>query len=104
VAEAGAECAEADAPALAAKAARQQRRGCTTYPLYVPEGLVRCARLLRHSAPGEAAALVQVSRRWVREALQRVPPESRHSFVSQVAVNRMLLDVDEQAVYVQPLR
>jgi DNA-binding SARP family transcriptional activator/uncharacterized protein YerC len=100
-------CAEAEAPqwaAAAAESARLLRRGCTNALLYLPEGLVRCARLIRRRDPREAAALVHVAQRWVRHALQRLPPGAEEGFTRHVVVNRLLLDGDEQAVYLQPLR
>ena len=72
-------------------------------PLYLPEGLLRCARLLRAARPQEAAALVQVGRRWVHNALPQVPQAARESFVHRVPVNRVLLGADEQALYTAPL-
>jgi hypothetical protein len=104
VAEARAETQVCGSEELATQAARHLRRGYTRLTLYLPEGLVRCARLLRASDPREAAALVHVARRWVRNALGHVPQASRDSFVRNVAVNRLLLLEDEPAVYTGPLR
>jgi hypothetical protein len=78
--------------ALAMEAARSLRRGRTTAWVYLPDALVRCARLLRDSEPREAASLVHVATRWVYQALPHVPLQSRERFVSKVAVNRLLLD------------
>lgn len=100
-------CAEADAPqwaCAAAESARLLRRGCTNATLYLPEGLVRCARLIRRRDAREAKALVQVAQRWLHQALQRLPPGAEESFTRHVVVNRLLLDSDEQAVFGQPLR
>jgi DNA-binding SARP family transcriptional activator len=104
VAEARAEAGAQGVAELAVQAARYIRRGCAPVTLYVPEGLLRCARLILPADPREAAALVHVARRWVRDALQRVPPESRDSFMHDVAVNRLLLGEDEAAVLEEPLR
>lgn len=104
VAEARAETNAAGWEQLAADAARLLRRGYTRLTLYLPEGLVRCARLLRAGDPREADALMHVARRWVRNALEHVPQQSRESFVNNVAVNRLLLGTDERALYTQPLR
>ncbi len=78
--------------ALAREAARALRRGNTTMTLYLPEGLVRCAALLQDSDPAEAATLLHVARRWVQRALQHVPDEARTGFLTQIPVNRLLLD------------
>ncbi len=80
----------AEARALAFVAARAMRRGCYSSPLYPPEGLVRCARLLEATDPAEAAALMHVARRWVLQALPHVPPDALESFTA-VPVNRLLL-------------
>jgi DNA-binding SARP family transcriptional activator/energy-coupling factor transporter ATP-binding protein EcfA2 len=99
-------CAEAEAPqwaCAAAESARLLRRGCTNATLYLPEGLVRCARLIRRRDAHEANALVQVAQRWVRHALHRLPPGAEEGFRRHVVVNRLLLDGDDQAVYLQPL-
>jgi hypothetical protein len=77
--------------ALIREAAYAFRRGRTEMPVYVPEALLRCARLLRASDPEEAAALVHVARRWVLQALPHVPDFARQSFVENVAVHRQLL-------------
>jgi DNA-binding SARP family transcriptional activator len=100
-------CAEADVPqwaSAAAESARLLRRGCTNATLYLPEGLVRCARLIRRRDAREADALVHVARRWVHNALLHLPPGAEEGFTRHVVVNRLLLDGDEQAVYLQPLR
>ncbi len=89
---------------LAAEAARLLRRGCSYLTLYIPEGLVRCARLLRESDPREANALVHVARRWVDNALHHLPPGAEEGFTRHVVVNRLLLGSDEQAAYLHPLR
>ncbi|WP_425258749.1 BTAD domain-containing putative transcriptional regulator [Rubrivivax sp. RP6-9] len=77
---------------LALEAAHELRRGRTISTLYLPEGLVRCATLLRRSDPAEAATLLHVARRWLRQALPHVPDFARQSFVEEVQVNRLLLD------------
>lgn len=104
VAEARAETEAPGSEQLAAEAARLLRRGCSYLTLYMPEGLARCARLLRESDPREAAALVHVARRWVEHALRHLPSGTEESFTRHVVVNRLLLGGDEQAVYLQPLR
>ncbi len=105
VAQARAEAGLAGSQSLATEAARLLRRGNSYLTTYVPEGLVRCARLLRHRDPREAAALVHVARRWVDSALRyHLPPGAEEGFTRHVVVNRLLLDDDEQAVYLQPLR
>jgi DNA-binding SARP family transcriptional activator len=104
VAEARAETGVPGSAELAGEAARLLRRGCTTFVLYVPEGLVRCARLLRAGHPREAAALVHVARHWVQHALAHAPQGSQERFVHNVVVNRLLLGDDEHAVYAGPWR
>ena len=97
---------EARAPGsgdLAAEAARLLRRGYTSTTLYLPKGLVRCARLLRADKPLEAGALLHVAQRWVRNALPQVPQAARESFAHQVTVNRLLLGGDPQALYAAAL-
>jgi DNA-binding SARP family transcriptional activator/RecA/RadA recombinase len=87
--------AEADATSalpLAAEASRLFRRGCANPTVYLPDCLVRCARLIRHHDPREADTLMHVARRWVHNALQHLPPGAQHGFVSNVAVNRLLLN------------
>ncbi len=91
VAEAHAQAGLAAARSLAMEAARELRRGRGPVTLYLPEGLVRCARLLQASDPAEAAALMHVAQRWVLQALPHVPEFARRSFVEEVAVNRLLL-------------
>ncbi len=78
--------------ALALEAARELRRGRSTSTLYLPEGLVRCATLLRATDPHEAATLMHVARRWLQQALPHVPELARRSFVDDVPLNRLLLD------------
>jgi hypothetical protein len=39
----------------------------------------------------------------VRHALQHLPPRAEEGFLRDVAVNRLLLGVDEPALYAQPL-
>ncbi len=95
VAEAHAQAGSAGCRALALEAARQLRRGRTVVVLYLPEALVRCARLLEASDPSEAASLMHVAQRWVRQALEHVPPDARASFVADVPVNRLLLAGDQ---------
>ena len=55
--------------ALALEAARELRRGRGMVSLYLPEGLVRCAKLLESTDPPEAASLMHVARRWVQQAM-----------------------------------
>jgi hypothetical protein len=88
---------------VAAEAARLLRRGCTNATLYLPEGLLRCARLIRRRDAHEADALVQVAQRWLRDALRRLPPGAEDGFVQNVQVNRLLLGTDTQALYAAPL-
>ncbi len=104
VAEARAESGVPGAEPLATEAARLLKRGCGYLTLYPPEGLVRCARLLLDTDPHEAAALLHVARRWVHHALRHLPPGAEEGFTRHVAVNRLLLGSDEQALYVRPLR
>ena len=89
---------------MAAESARLLRRGCTNSMLHLPEGLLRCARLIGLRDAREAAALVQVARRWVDNALRRLPPGAEGGFTCNVAVNRLLLGDDERAIYLEPLR
>jgi DNA-binding SARP family transcriptional activator/ABC-type dipeptide/oligopeptide/nickel transport system ATPase subunit len=102
VAETSAEAHAPGADGLAAEAARLLRRGYTPSTLYLPEGLLRCARLLRTGQPREASALAHVAQRWVRQALHRLPWASQERFARQVA-NRLLLGTDERALYSAPL-
>jgi hypothetical protein len=46
---------------------------------------------LEATDPDEAASLMHVARRWVLQALPHVPQPAREGFVSEVAVNRLLL-------------
>ncbi len=99
-------CAEANDPqsqSLIAEAACLLRRGYANQTLYLPEGLLRCARLTKPHDPRKADALVHVARRWVQHALQHLPPGAEEGFVRDVAVNRLLLGVDQPALYAQPL-
>ncbi len=91
VAEAHAGVGDAQARTLAMEAARSLRRGCFAHPLYLPDGLVRCARLLEATDPAEAAALTHVARRWVLQALPHVPADAHASFAA-IPVNRILLE------------
>ncbi len=91
VAEAHAQAGSPRARALALDAARELRRGRTTIMLYLPDGLLRCARLLQATDPSEAAALEHVARRWVLQALPHVPAFARQSFAQEVPANRQLL-------------
>ncbi len=93
VAEARAEVGDPGSVGLALEAARLLRRGCTAFTLYLPDGLVRCARLLSATDPAQAASLMHVAQRWVRQALAHVPDDARESFAA-VAVNRLLLADD----------
>jgi hypothetical protein len=92
--------AEAGSPAargLALEAARLLRRRCTL-TLHLPEATVRCAKLLEHSDPAEAASLRYVARRWVIQALPHVPEDCLHSYVYDVPIHRQLLGDDAEAV------
>ncbi len=91
LAEAEAEAGDPQFRAHALEAAGHFRRSRTTITLYLPEALVRCAKLLERSDPAEAASLMHVARRWVVNALPHVPREARESFVADVPVNRQLL-------------
>ncbi len=91
VAEAHSQAGLAAARTLALEAARELRRGRMAAALYLPAALLRCATLLQASDPAEAAALMHVARRWVRQALPHVPEFARRSFVEEVAANRLLL-------------
>jgi DNA-binding SARP family transcriptional activator len=91
VAEAHAQAGSAGCRALAREAARDFRRGRGSIASYLPESLVRCAKLLEESDPSEAAALIHVARRWVHQALPHVPEFARRSFMTEVPVNRRLL-------------
>ncbi len=91
VAEAHAQAGSAGCRALAREAARDFRRGRGSISSYLPESLVRCAKLLEESDPSEAAALIHVARRWVHQALPHVPEFARQSFMTEVPVNRRLL-------------
>ena len=91
IAEAHAQAGSAEGKVLTLEAARELRRGRSPMMLYVPEGLVRCAKLLKPTDPQEAAALLHVARRWVRQALPHVPDFARESFIHEVPVNRVLL-------------
>ncbi len=95
LAEAKAEVGDPASLGLALEAARLLRRGCTSFTLYMPDGLVRCAKLLAASDPSEAASLMHVAQRWVRQALPHVPDAASASFVTQVPVNRLLLAGDQ---------
>jgi hypothetical protein len=92
VAEAHAQAGSAGGRALALEAARELRRGRTPTVVYLPEVLLRCARVLEPTDPHEAASLLHVARRWVRQALQQVPAAARVDFGTGVEVNRRLLD------------
>ncbi len=91
VAEAHAQAGSCGFRALALEAARDLRRYRVISLLHLPDGLVRCARLLEATDPTEAAALMHVARRWVHQALPHVPEHARQSFVTEVPVNRLLL-------------
>ncbi len=97
LAEARAEVGDPGSLGLAMEAAQLLRRGCTAFTLYVPDGLVRCARLVAPTDPAQAAALMHVAQRWVRQALPHVPEFARASFANDVPVNRLLL-ADDPAV------
>ncbi len=96
LAEAKAEVGDPASLGLALEAARLLRRGCTSFTLYLPDGLVRCARLLAATDPSEAASLMHVAQRWVRQALPHVPDFARESFAA-VPINRLLLADDPAA-------
>ena len=100
MAEAHAQAGSPGFRALALEAARELRRGRTTALLYLPEGLVRCAKLLEVTDPAEAAVLMHVAQRWVREALPHVPEFARASFVA-LPVNGLLLAERQAADPVQ---
>ncbi len=102
VAEAHAEAGSAGGRTLALEAARELRRGRTVVVLYLPDGLVRCAKLLEATDPLEAASLMHVARRWVRQALPHVPEFARQSFMTQVPVNRLLFGDDAVAAIGAP--
>jgi hypothetical protein len=91
VAEAHHEAGDPGARALALEAASALRRGQATPRLYLPDALVRCARVLQASDPTEAAALVHVARHWVLQALPHVPALARQSFMTEIPANRLLL-------------
>lgn len=104
VAEARADAGLPGAPALAAEAARLLRRGSTYLTVHVPQGLLRCARLLHRADAAEAAALVHVARRWVRQAMARLPPDLRATSAREVPVHRLLLGDDDPLALAQPPR
>ncbi|WP_425258229.1 ATP-binding protein [Rubrivivax sp. RP6-9] len=85
------EAGDAQGPALVREAALQCRRRRFALPLYIPEALLRCARLLHATDPAEAAALRHVARRWVLAALPHVPEAARQGFLHGVAAHRELL-------------
>jgi DNA-binding SARP family transcriptional activator len=91
VAEAHSQVGSAQGRILLLEAARELRRGRTTFELYLPEGLERCARLLEPTDPTEACALLYVARRWVRQALPHVPAFAQSSFTNDVPTNQRLL-------------
>jgi DNA-binding SARP family transcriptional activator/energy-coupling factor transporter ATP-binding protein EcfA2 len=99
IAEVYAEVDDPQSASLTADVARLLRRGYTNPTLYLPEGLVRCAKLIRHRDPREADSLMHVARRWVHNALRHLPQGTQQGFVSKVAVNRLLLDEDELVLY-----
>jgi DNA-binding SARP family transcriptional activator len=103
VAEAHASARMPGSQALAYESARLLRRGYSSYTLYMPESLLRCARLLVRDDPREAASLVHVARRWVHTALAHVPAGMEQGFAQGVAANRLLLGSDEEALYTAPL-
>ena len=92
VAEAHFEAGSLSARTLALEASRDIRRGRLGGAIYLPDILVRCAKVLESTDPTEAAALVHVARRWVLQALPHVPDFARQSFMTDVPVNRLLLD------------
>ncbi len=100
VAEAHAQAGSAGGRALALEAARGLRRGRATH-LYLPEGLVRCARLLAPTDPLEAASLMHVAQRWVRQAWPHVPEFARESFATEVPINRLLLGDDPAVAFLK---
>ncbi len=103
IAEVLAEAGDPRCESVVAEAARLLRRGCTNFTLYLPEGLLRSARLVRRRNPLEADALVHVARRWVAHARQRLPQEAAAGFEHNVVVNRLLLGADPQALFAAPL-
>ncbi len=90
-AEAHAAAGSAGARALALEAAREIRRSRVRVSTSLPAALVRCARVLQGTDPGHAAALTQLARRWVLQALPHVPDFARGSFTAEVPVHRLLL-------------
>jgi hypothetical protein len=97
--EAGAEVGASASASLIGQAARLLRRGYATHTLCLPDGLLRCARLIRRRDPGEADDLVHVARRWVHKAQAQLPPGAHEGLTREVAVNRLLLDKDPSALY-----
>jgi hypothetical protein len=85
---------DAQGLALVREAALVFRRRRFALPLYAPEALLRCTRLLQDADPTEAEALRHVARRWVLAALPHVPEAARPGFVRDVAANRALLAGD----------
>jgi hypothetical protein len=85
------------------EAAGGLRRRSVTLTYYLPDCLVRCAKLLETSDPAEAASLRHVARRWVLQALPYVPADARASFAA-VPVNRQLLGEDFPAAAAGELR
>jgi hypothetical protein len=78
------------------------RRGRNTFPLYIPEALLRCARVLQATDSAEAAAVRHVARRWVLAALHHVPEAARQGFVQGVAANRELLGMPDDGPATEP--
>lgn len=83
---------------LANEAARLLRRGYASSTLYLPQGLLRCARLLHPARPREAADLLHVARHWLQQVLPRVPQASRERFAQGVVTNRLLMSADDMAL------
>jgi DNA-binding SARP family transcriptional activator len=81
--------------------ARGLRRGHCEAARYNPEGLVRCARLLRSIDPAEVRSLLQIARRRVLEALPHVPPEAQGTFRA-VPINALLLRDGDLTAHIQP--
>jgi DNA-binding SARP family transcriptional activator len=91
VAEAHAQAGSPGFRPLALEAARELRRGRGSLYDYLPENLVRCARLLQDSDPGVADASMHVARRFAQQSLDDVPADARETFIDEVPVNRLLL-------------
>jgi hypothetical protein len=92
------ECAEANAELhsgraveLAREAALALRRGYGSPLMYMPDALMRCARLIGPVDAGAGAVLTEQARRWVLRAMAHVPPETRQAFVAGAPSHQDLL-------------